>query len=52
MGYKTKSTKTESGVTHNPAPTTKRGKLRAKRIKECKEAGIPYNAHDYDTEKG
>ena len=52
MGYKTKSTKAESGVTHNPAPITKRGKLRAKRIKECKEAGIPYNAHDYDTEKG
>ena len=44
--------KVDSGVTHNPAPRTKRGKLRAKRIKECKEAGMPYNAHDYDTEKG
>ena len=52
MGYTTKSTVAESGFEHNPAPTTKRGKIRAKRIQECKEAGLPYRAHDYDTEKG
>jgi len=40
------------GMEHNPAPRTKRGKIRAQRIKECKETGVPYNAHDYDTEKG
>ncbi len=40
------------GMEHNPAPRTVRGKRRAKRIKECKEAGMPYNAHDYDNEKG
>lgn len=40
------------GMEHNPAARTKRGKIRAQRIKECKEAGLPYNAHDYDTEKG
>lgn len=52
MGYKNKSTKAESGVDHNPAPRTKRGKLRAQRKAECREAGREYNAHDYDTEKG
>ncbi len=51
MGYKNKATVAESGMEHNPAPRTKRGKIRAKRIKECKEAGMPYNPHDYDTEK-
>ncbi len=40
------------GMEHNPAAITKRGKIRAQRIKECKETGVPYNAHDYDTEKG
>lgn len=40
------------GMEHNPAAITKRGKIRAQRKKECKETGVPYNAHDYDTEKG
>ena len=40
------------GMEHNPTARTKRGKRRALRIKECKETGVPYNAHDYDTEKG
>lgn len=52
MGYKNKSTKAESGIAHNPAPRTERGKRRAKRKRECKEAGMPYIPHDYDTEKG
>ena len=51
MSDKKESTKVDSGMNHNPAPRTERGKRRAKRIKECKEAGMPYNAHDYDTEK-
>ncbi len=51
MGYKTKSTKAESGFEHNPAATTPRGKRRAKRKKELREAGMPYQASDYkDTE--
>lgn len=52
MGYKTKSSKAESGVEHNPAPRTPRGKLRAQRIAEHSKAGTEYSAHDYDTEKG
>lgn len=52
MGYKGKSSKAESGMEHNPAPRTKRGRIRAKRKRECAETGIPYQASDYDTEKG
>jgi len=52
MGYTNKASVAESGFEHNPAPTTKRGKIRAKRIQECKEAGMRYQASDYDTEKG
>lgn len=52
MGYKNKSSKAESGVEHNPAPRTSRGKLRAQRIAEHKKAGTLYAAAEYDTEKG
>jgi len=36
-----------SGVEHNPAPSTERGKRRATRKLESKQGGSKYKASDY-----
>ena len=38
-----------SGVEHNPAPTTERGKRRAERKKEARESGSRYEASAFKT---